>query len=175
MERDEIEAAIRSAFAGVRLGSGVSLRQSKVIDNYGRGYTQAEFDALRRSEVIDDWTRVPDEELIQGVVPHLDPDGLRYYLPALMLWMLAHHDDVDLWRSEADMTVIGTTSTIAPFAEFAGRIFDVFDSSFSLAQRNAIASYVEALPRLVHLDREEGTRVERSLKRYWGQYLPPSP
>ena len=166
MERDDIEAAIRSAFAGVRLGSGVSLRQAQVIDDFRRGVSLEEFEALPRSEVTDDWSAVPENELMRDCVAHLDPDGLRYYLPALMIWLFDHYDGID-------MTSIGTIMALAPAREFAGSYRDIYDS-FSVEQRAAIASYVEALPRLVNLDDEDAARVARSLDRYWAQFLPRS-
>jgi hypothetical protein len=174
MERDEIESAIRSAFADVRLGSGVSLRQAQAIDDYGRGFNQAEFEALPRSEVTDDWTGVPESELLRDNVAHLDAEGLRYYLPALMLWLLDHYDDPDLVRMPGLgplMTPIGTVMALAPgsMTEWEHRFrFEIFTE----AQRAATAAYVEALPRLVTLDHEEATRVARSIRDYWGQFLP---
>src|SRR6185503_17561801 len=156
MERDDIEAAIRSAFAGVRLGTGVSLRQARVIDDYGRGYTEAEFRALPMSEVTDDWTRIPEDELgREALVPHLDPDGLRYYLPALMLWLVAHYDDENLVLTDGLMTAIYTMSALVPDPQFASMYWTIYDSSFSPEQRTAIASFIEALPRLVHLNRDD--------------------
>jgi hypothetical protein len=119
VERDHIEAAIRSAFAGVQLASGISLRQTQVISDYGRGYTRAEFEALPESEVTDDWAQIPDDELAQDfIVAHLDADGLRYYLPALMLWLLHHYDDEDRVISGADMTSIFTMAALAPDPRF---------------------------------------------------------
>ena len=79
----------------MRLGSGVSLRQAAAIDDYMEGYTQATFDALPEDEVTDDWALIPEDELRTDNVPHLDADGLRYYLPALMLWLLDHYSDRD--------------------------------------------------------------------------------
>jgi hypothetical protein len=35
-----------------------------------------------------------------------------------------------------------------------------------------MAKYVEALPRLVALNREDATHVSRSIERYWAQFLP---
>jgi hypothetical protein len=174
MERDDIEVAIRWAFASVRLGSGVSLRRAQVMDNYGHGVSQAEFEELLRSEVTDDWTRVPEDELRRDCVGHLDAHGLRYYLPALMLWLLDHYDDEDrLLTDGADMTAIGTIMALAPPSEFAGSYRDIYDS-FSAEQRAAVASYVEALPRLVYLDYDDATSVARSLDGYWAQFLPHS-
>lgn len=170
MERDEIEVMIRSAFAGVRLGSGVSLRQAQSIDGtiFGLEPTHVGPDP---DEITDDWTRVPESELLRDNIAHLDPDGLRYYLPALMMWLLDHYDDNRLFTDGADMTIIGTISALAPTSDFAGSYREIYDG-FSAEQRAAIASYVQGLPRLVNLDHEDATRVARSLDRYWAQFLP---
>jgi hypothetical protein len=174
MERREIESAIRSAFAGVRLGSGVSLRQAQAIDNYLEGVSQAEFEALPRHEVTDDWTGIPESELLRDCAAHLDADGLRYYLPALMLWLLDHYDDEDrLLLDGAAMTAIGTISALAFASEFEKGYQSIYDG-FTSEQRAAIARYLAALPRLVHLDYEDATRVARSLDRYWAQFVPGS-
>ncbi len=178
MERDELEAAIRSAFKDVRLGSGISLRQAQVIDDFGRGVTREEFKALPLSEVTDDWARVPEIELRRNCISHLDGEGLRYYLPALMLWLLDHHDDDDRMSIDgADMTAIETISALAPDAKFDATFeaawFSRFDG-FTAEQRAAIARYVEALPRLVDLDDRDATTLARSLDRHWARLLPPT-
>ncbi len=173
MEREAVEAAIRTAFAGVQLGSGVSLHQAKAADDYGRGYTLAEFQALKRSEVTDDWAAVPEDEVRTAMVAHLDADGLRYYLPPLMLWLFGHYDDEDKWRDDTDMTVIGTIGALAPTKEFRAYRYAMFDT-FTEQQRAAIASYLDALPGLVHLDREDATLVERAMRDYWRRFIPTS-
>lgn len=173
MEREDIEAAIRTAFAGVQLGSGRSLQQARLIDE---GLTvdlsEAEFAAIPRHETTDDWTRISESELICDSLAHLDGAGLRYYLPALMLWVLDHYNDEDLIQDhDASMTVIGTMSALAPSAGAAQSRWDIYDS-FTVEQRAAMAKYVEALPRLVELDREDAIHVSRSMGRYWAQFLP---
>jgi hypothetical protein len=80
VEREEIEAAIRSAFGGVTLGSGVSLRQAQVIDNSILGLDPPV--DLSGPEITDDWARIPDSEFARDCIAHLDRVGLRYYLPA---------------------------------------------------------------------------------------------
>jgi hypothetical protein len=173
MERDEVEAAIRDAFAGVRLGSGLSLRQSVAADTLGAGLTRAEFDRLPESEVTDDWTRVPEADMRRAALGYLDRDGLRYYLPALMLWLLGRYDDQDgrLFDSDYDVALIGTLSWIVPGKDFRVHHYAIFDT-FSEAQREAIAAYVEALPRLVNLRWGDPVLVERSIRDYWGRFLP---
>jgi hypothetical protein len=170
-ERDDIEAAIRSAFAGVRLGSGTSLQQARLFDEYTE-LSEAELAEVPRLETTDDWTQITDDELVCNALAHLDAEGLRYYLPPLMLWLLEHYNDEDLTLDgEASMTVIGTMSRLAPYAEFAKHHWEIYDE-FTLEQRMAVARYVEAVPCLVELDYEDATRVSRAMERYWSQFLP---
>jgi hypothetical protein len=171
VERDDIEEMIRVAFANVTLRSGISLRQAESIDrtSFGLEPTHSGPDP---DEITNDWTRIPESELLRDNIAHLDPDGLRYYLPALMLWLLDHYGE-DRWGSGSDMTVIGTIHAIAPSPEFAGRRWATYDT-FTADQRTAIASFMQALPSLVSLDQEDATRVSRSMDRYWRHFLPPT-
>lgn len=167
MERERVVAGIRTAFAGVTLGAGVSLRQAQAADGLTDHLTEAEFRALLRTEVTDDWSLVSDAELRDDGIAFLDHEGLRYYLPAFLLWLLDHHDEDD---SDV-MAVIGTMSVIAPGKELRAERYAMLDG-WTPDQRSAIAAYVEALPRLIELDYDEPTLVERAIRDYWGRFLP---
>jgi hypothetical protein len=171
VERDDIQEAIRTAFAKVRLRSGVSLRQAQSIDGTIFGL-EPTYVGREPDEITDDWMRVAESELLRDNIAHLDADGLRYYLPALMLWLLDHYDE-DRWLSGSDMTAIGTIGAIAPEQQFATSLWAIYDA-FTAEQRTAIASYVEALPRLVRLDHQDAMSVARSMDDYWRRFLPPS-
>jgi len=170
VERDDIQKAIQTAFAEVPLRSGVSLRQAESIDGTIL-CLEPTYVGREPDEISDDWMRVPESELLRDNIAHLDADGLRYYLPALMLWLLDHYDE-DRWLSGSDMTAIGTMGAIAPEQQFATSLWAMYDT-FTAEQRTAIASYVEALPRLVRLDHQDATRVARSMDDYWRRFLPP--
>ena len=65
MERTtaQIDNAIKQiveAFGNVPLGGGVSLREADVIDDYGSDEERA---AARAHDELDDWQRVPDEDI----------------------------------------------------------------------------------------------------------------
>jgi len=173
MGRAQIEAAIRAAFAGVALGGGTSLRQTALLDASDEEVAQEELDAVRAGEVTDDWTQVPGAELTAGALAQLDADGLRYYVPALLLWLLRHYDDAaERAADEAvGLTVIGTLGSIAPSELFADELYEVYDG-FTPGQQAAIAAYLEALPTLVRLDESDAERVAIAMDEYWGQYLP---
>ena len=176
MDRNDLEWQVREAFAGVHLGDGVSLRQAEAIDRFLEGVTATEFARLRDGETTDDWGRIPEDELRTENVAHLDAAGLRYYLPALLLWLLDHHDDgeASLVVAHHDMTVIGTLAAIAPISEPALRQerYRLFEDEFSDAQRRAIAAYVKALPDLVDLDELHVAYLDGATREYWHRYLP---
>ena len=172
MEREAVVAGIRAAFAGVKLGVGISLRQAQASDSWEGGHTEAEFRALPRGEVTDDWSLVPEAELRRDCMAYLDEDGLRYYLPAFMLWLLDHYDDeTRLFDHDGSMALIGTMMAIAPGKEDRAARYAAFET-YTPEQRAAIAAYPEALPRLVELDHMDATLVERAVRDYWGRFLP---
>ncbi|MHB8959076.1 MAG: DUF6714 family protein [Candidatus Limnocylindrales bacterium] len=171
-ERERVEAGIRAAFAGVTLGGGISLRQAQAADTWRDGHTEADWRALPGGEVTDDWSLVPDDELRRDCMAYLDEEGLRYYLPAFMLWLLDHYDDETRHSDDdAAMALIGTMMAIAPGKEEREARYAAFDG-WTLGQRAAIAAYVEALPRLAELQYPDATLVERAVRDYWGRFLP---
>jgi hypothetical protein len=164
-DRADVEAQIRAAFAGVKLGKGVSLRQAQVIDRYGEGMTDKEFEAVPGGEITDSWSEVPFSELERDCIAHLDDDGLRYYLPALMLSLLSDYDPTS-------MRVIGTIAALYP--KIAGSTIRSF-AYLTDDQHRAVASFLSALPHLVMLDTEDSKCVARALRNYWGKFATPLP
>jgi hypothetical protein len=159
-KRHTIEAAIREAFAGVRLGDGVSLVEAEAIDGYYDQMSMAEAHRHRQFETTDDWTGLTASELDSQNLAHLDPEGLRYYLPAFMLRLLDDYQPGEMW-------CIGTVARLDqrdphPFG---------FIELLTNAQRAAIAAYVEALPELVELDYQDAAIIDRSLAQVWRAYI----
>lgn len=111
-------------------------------------------------EEVTDWSKVPLDELDRDCISHLDADGFRYYIPALMLSVLDHYDP-------ASMRVIGTLSGLYPKS---GQNWEL-----NHAQKVAIARFLAALPGLVELDFEGQKIVPRALRNYWGEYLQSNP
>src|SRR5262249_43657 len=101
--RSAVEQKIRTAFRGITLGAGISLRQAQLIDAPSRKQTES----FTHEEITSDWSQVPLDELERDCVPHLDARGFRYYIPALMLSVLEHYDS-------ASMRVVGTLAGLYP-------------------------------------------------------------
>ena len=87
--RRSVEQNIRTAFRGVTLGAGISLRRAQLVDRQSapsREHSQS----FTQEEIVGDWSQVPLDELEHDSVAHLDALGFRYYIPALMLSVLEH-------------------------------------------------------------------------------------
>ncbi len=158
--RKVVEATIRQAFAGVRLGDGVSLVEAEAIDGYYERISLAEAHRLRQFEITDDWTALTPSDLDSENLAHLDPEGLRYYLPAFMLRLLDEYQPGEMW-------CIGTIAALDQRSPHPLGFIDLLTNH----QRAAIAAYVEALPELVELYHEDAAVIDRSLAQVWRSYL----
>lgn len=161
--REEIGKNIEAAFNGITLDGGISLEQTKVIDNYGRGVTDEEFGALPNKEITGNWKEIPISQLDGAeCLAHFDRKGFRYYIPALMLRLLENYDP-------ESMMTIGTLRILYPKTETWAYLYSLLTEQ----QNQAIALYLQALPNLVELDTFEDMKVvERALNNYWSKYLP---
>lgn len=158
---EELKNEVDRAFSGVKLDGGISLNQTKVIDNYGRDCTDEQFAALPLKEVTDDWNKIPTI-VLDGAecLAHFDRRGFKYYIPALMLRLLENYDSTS-------MMTIGTLSILYPQTES----WDYLYSLLSPEQSMAIANYLQSLPSLIELEGEDRKIVERALRNYWSKFL----
>ncbi|HEY0736971.1 MAG TPA: DUF6714 family protein [Herpetosiphonaceae bacterium] len=91
---ERLVGEIRTAFADVTRGAGVTLHEARVIDDYG---SDEERLAARQLDTDQHWYEVPDE-LIAGrpdALSFLDEAGFYYYLPAYLSWTLRSYDSSD--------------------------------------------------------------------------------
>ncbi|MEM1206242.1 MAG: DUF6714 family protein [Acidobacteriota bacterium] len=86
---------IEAAFEGVTLGSGVSLRETDVLDSYGGDEERA---AARQRDELTDWRRIPDGDIDRRdyALCFMDEESLRFHLPAYMRFALRRHLDTEL-------------------------------------------------------------------------------
>ena len=162
---ENVRAQISEAFRGVKLGEGVSLKQADVINTYNSaGLNEREFDALKNSEVVSDWQAIPRDQIANfECIAHLDAAGLRYYLPALMLRLLEEY--------YPSMRVIGTIQALYPKKDFWAYHMERY-KLLSIEQKRAIACFMQALPKIISLDEDDGKAIERGLRNYWCEFLP---
>ena len=75
---------LRSAFAGITLGSGVGLYQAQGLDDYAG---QAELERLRSNDEKHDWARITPAALNEchSSLSFFDPEGMKFHMPAFLI------------------------------------------------------------------------------------------
>jgi hypothetical protein len=161
--RSSVEQEIRTAFRGVTLSAGTSLRQAQLIGAQS-ARSREHVESFTGAEIIGDWSQVPLNELECEGLAHLDALGFRYYIPALMLSVLHHYDS-------SSMRVIGTLRGLYPKKDNTWEYHMHRYSLLGAKQKAAIARFLAELSKLVELDSEDQKTVERAFRNYWGEYL----
>jgi hypothetical protein len=152
-----------SAFAGVVLGGGMSIRQSEAVDRQPEPWNEAWYRALPVEEITDDWSRIPASELDRAQVTFFDAEAFRYYIAPLALSVIRNYDS-------SSMRVIGTLSALYPKERDWTHHMNQY-ALLNSAQKQAVAFYLSHVPSLVEFGGEEAKQCERALRRYWLQFL----
>ena len=121
--------------------------------------------AFPDADIIDDWTAISAETLEHfECLAHIDAEGFRYYIPALMLSLIADYQP-------SSMRATGALGALYPKK---GQLWDHHMSYYSLLSREqstAIAHYLQELPALIELSHDDQKICERALRNYWHQFL----
>ena len=148
---------IQEAFAGVSRAGGVTIHEAEIIDYYGSSEERA------RARTLDTdarWEDVPAEVIEElCVFPFLDPIGLRYYLPAYMIWSLRNYS------TSESLSVDAALNELCIYGEkIDGRQAERF-SVFNQRQCQSIAHYLEYMA-----EHEAPYLAQRALDKYWNQF-----
>lgn len=82
--REQLIAAIHTAFSGVTLEEGVGLHEAQAIDDYEDQWVQKKY---REEDEKLDWRKIPYDRLQshQSSLSFFDPKGMRFHLPAFLI------------------------------------------------------------------------------------------
>jgi hypothetical protein len=97
MNKEELKDRIRKAFANVALGNGVGLREGNAADDYKTAADQA---IERQSDEKHDWSRISTDDLwrYHCALSYMDPEGMRFHLPAYLIAEVEGESDVLLYH-----------------------------------------------------------------------------
>ncbi len=123
---------IHSAFAGVQLGRGISWREADILDAYGM---EKERERACNIDEKFDWSKLSDDLIgaphWQCVLSFLDAEGLHFYLPSCMCYVLR------CYRS-SDSVITDSTYTICQ-----GHRLKNFTALLTESQCNAIRGFLQ--------------------------------
>jgi hypothetical protein len=146
-EAQRICDLIREAFAGVMLGNGVGLRETRALDDYEDAAACA---AIRAGDETEDWQRIPVEELTRyNGLAFFDAEGMRFHLPAFLIADLEdkYRMDMIFWLTHLSDHCLSQFELLSDVQRRAVReyllfIFDDPDSCFDQEDiRRALDEY----------------------------------
>lgn len=148
---DELCEQIAAAFAGVRLGRGIGLRQGCAIDDYEDHAVQM---ARRAEDEEEDWQAISVSDLRRyaSSLSYFDPEGTRFHLPAFLI---------------AELRKEGPSEIIFYLTRNSAHACEQF-SLLDLGQRQAVADYL----RFVQDDPDHfchRREILASLETYWAE------
>jgi hypothetical protein len=171
--------AVAAAFAAVRLGDGVSLHETVVIDDGGDA---AERQAARRRDPEERWQEVTAATLarVPSALSFLDARGLRFYLPAYMTASLeAGEPDRDLiFALTMRAPAAGEAPAEAPRRATGRKIWWPSEAEMAAWQRERLGLLDQAQGRAIHaylrfalaIDAATGddSGARRAIASHWG-------
>ena len=86
MNKEELIKFIENSFDGVENSKAITLHVAEAHDNYDYENDKKH----REKDFIGSWQNVPSEHIksCQNALSYVDKFGMRYYLPAYMVWYL---------------------------------------------------------------------------------------
>lgn len=148
-------AEIAAAFEAVERGNGVSIHETREIDYHS---SRARRLAARARDNERSWQEVPPEALSSNdkYLAFLDAEGMRYYLPALMIWHLKSDEQI---RGEELLYALCTFSPAT-----------AVDRQFRLLNERQSRAVLAFLRHVGQSGCEYQELVENACEIYWGRF-----
>ncbi len=151
---------IEDAFRGVHLAEGVSLHETRVIDDYGGLAAQQ---AARASDEQIDWRKLIDNPELARIngLSFYDALGLRFHLPAYLTLAVT-----DFEREDADLMFESLMYHLTVFTEYNLARLAILDAEQRLCVRDVLV-YLRETYEL------ESAELDRAIEGYWSSVAGP--
>ena len=163
MNVEELVNIIADAFRGVEQPIEITLHVAEAHGNYDGENDEKH----RQKDFVGAWESIPEEHIAscQHALSFLDKIGMRYYLPAYMVWTLKNlnNDKIDLVHALYSLDNSPNDQELAAYHK------ERF-SLFTLEQMEACALFVKFCAEDEH-DYTDAYFARKRLDRYWAQYI----
>ena len=163
MGKEELIRFIEKAFDGVEQPKQLTLHVAEAHDDYDYDHDLEH----RRKDYIGRWQEVPEEHLKECscALSYLDKVGMRFYLPAYMVWYLRSFDEKDGVPTDGVLYSLDPDSNHPRLAEYQKERFSLFND----LQLKACALFVKycAEDKTGYTD---NYFAEKKYERYWFKY-----
>ena len=163
MKKKELIALIEEAFEGVPQPEAITLHVAQAHDDYD--YDNNSFH--REKDFIGAWNNVPTEHLAKcrDALCYLDASGMRYYLPAYMIWVLKNFGKLDI--DDNVLYSFDNRSDDDELGDYFKERFSLFDAK----QMRACALFVKYCAEEDPEDLIDVDFAKNNYDRFWCQYV----
>lgn len=173
LRRDRLLDQIEQAFRHVTRGSGTTLHEAGVIDNYGTPQERAE---ARLLDTDTHWSQVDVISIDLGgaSIGFLDEYGFRYYLPAYICATLRHGYS-DIFDDFIDSNIYDhTVYQLTPRSDRDTNRFKILDAPQSRCVARFLVLDLMLDPYDSDPDSVRDSNSYEALSAYWKKFLSPS-
>jgi hypothetical protein len=163
MSVEELINLITRAFHGVEQPPKITLYVAEAQDYYHYNNN----DKHQKRDYMGPWENIPEEHIrdCRNALAYLDKVGMRYYLPAYMVWALKNIDD-----SEADTDYVLYSLDHFPKNHSLSEYHKERFSLFSPKQMEACALFLKFCAE-DEFDRIDSYFAKKKYERYWFQFV----
>lgn len=162
MDRAELIAFITKAFDGVPQPESITLHVAEAHDEYD--YENDEMH--RRKDFVGRWQDVPEHDIqsCQTALSYVDKIGMRFYLPAYMVWYLRNLGTKSVW-SEHTLYSLDNHPGHPQLAEYHVERFSLFTAE----QLKACALFVKYCAN-EQSGFTDSNFAQKKFERFWSKY-----
>ena len=164
-EQEKIISLIKEAFSDVPVPSKMTLHVAEAHDDYDYDHDTEH----RKKDHLGHWMDIPETHFLkcQNALAHLDKEGIQYYLPALMIWVLKNYKE-DYWIISTTLYTLGTNDKNSS-------TYDYNNERYSLFTKKQIQACIDFLKYLVthdpHGDYIDTEHIKKALELRWLPYI----
>lgn len=162
MTRDELIGIINKAFEGVPQPDEITLHVAEAHDDYDYDHDEEH----RKNDYIGRWQDVPAEhiQMCQAALSYVEKVGMRFYLPAYMVWYLRNLGSSKVWSDHVLYSLDNHPHDLGLSAYHKERF-----SLFTPEQLRACALFIKYCANDLS-GHGDPYFAEKKYKRYWSQY-----
>lgn len=163
MEKEEIIRLIHDAFDGVEQPKEITLHVAEAHDTHDYDHDEEH----RKNDFTGPWQEVPSEHIkkCQTALSYVDKTGMRYYLPAYMVWYLRNFGNSREVRSDHTLYSLDHHPADKSLNEYHKERFSLFNPG----QLKACALFVKYCAE-DQTGFTDSDFAKKKYERYWSQY-----
>lgn len=163
MEKEELIKFIEEAFNGVEQPQEITLHVAEAHDDYDYDHNKEH----RKNDFIGRWQEIPSEHIkkSQNALSYVDKIGMRYYLPAYMVWYLKNYGNSDEVFTDHALYSLDNHPNDPRLSEYHKERFSLFNQQ----QLKACALFVKFCSE-DQLGFTDTDFARKKYERYWAKY-----